>query len=75
VAYNRTENRPRVIRDGVERDWAREVAIWAAAPGSSSPISLGRRKGELRIQAGGRVFTSSVDDEGHVSVRSDEAPR
>lgn len=66
---------PRVWRDGVEVERGPETwALWRAAPGSRSPVSLGWKTGRLRVAAGGRVFEAELDRRGAYRF-SDSAAR
>ena len=51
--------RPVVFRDGREHDWKSHWPLWA---GDRSPISLGWKTGDLRVDAGGQSFRGTLRD-------------
>lgn len=68
LEYNRENDLPRVLRDGIARDWAAEKDVYAPV-GAEAPIQQEWMSGRLRVTAGKWVFESSVDVEGQVSFR------
>ena len=66
VDHNKTDDLPLVHRDGIERKWADEIAVYAPQNGGTL-VSQDWGGGTLRAQAGGRVFTSSVTPDGKVA--------
>jgi len=70
--HNSTNDLPSVIRDGKTRDWAGEFDLYKPvhAPG---PISLGWKKGVLRIEAGGKIFEETLSAEGKATFSEKDA--
>jgi hypothetical protein len=60
LTHNAQNERPILVRNGVEHDWSEHFALYKPSDGNA-PISLGWKAGELRVEAGGMVFESSVD--------------
>ncbi len=60
----------KVLRNGIERDWNKDWDLWQSADGGDSPITLGWKKGTLRVSAGGRVFEGTMKD-GKYSFKND----
>jgi hypothetical protein len=65
VRYTGAGNMPILSLDGKPRDWS-DTAYWAS-PNPEEPISMARRSGRLKVEAGGAVFECSVSREGSVS--------
>ena len=65
VTHNAESDLPIVVRDGQKRDWDRYDLYRSV--GASSPMSLGWKKGTLRIEAGGHVFEQTVTPGGKVT--------
>jgi len=53
---------PTVFRNGVEHDWKKHWALYAAGDGKNSPITLGWMEGVLNVTAGGKSFTGTLKD-------------
>ncbi|MEX1015802.1 MAG: hypothetical protein WDZ31_03570 [Phycisphaeraceae bacterium] len=66
VTFNPDHDLPRVARDGEVIDWQDRLDLYATAPGSPnpSPVTLGWRAGRLRVEAGGRAFEGTFDEDG-----------
>ncbi|MFP4192499.1 MAG: hypothetical protein ACLFU6_10555 [Candidatus Hydrogenedentota bacterium] len=66
LTFNQEHDLPDVVRDGETVDWRERLDLYATAPESPnrSPIELGWREGELRIEAGGEVFEGRFDKDG-----------
>jgi hypothetical protein len=61
---------PKVYRDGKERDFGPDSwAMWRAADGGASPLSLGWKKGVLRVEAGGKTFDAEFTRDGRYTFR------
>lgn len=69
MGYNAAGELPIVVRDGKARDWMNETDLYKTvdAPAGAGLVSLSRRDGTLRIEAGGQVFTQTVTPEGKVT--------
>lgn len=65
VDFNKTDDLPLVARDGVERKWTQETAVYA--PRQGALVSQDWGGGTLRAQAGGHVYQASVSREGEVT--------
>ena len=52
---------PEVKRDGKAHDWSNHRALWQAGSTKSAPVSLGWKEGRLRVSAGGRHFSGTMD--------------
>ncbi len=63
VTHNAQDERPTVARDGVAVDWDKLQAVWQ--PVSGPPvIAQNRFTGKLRVEAGGRIFEATLNEEG-----------
>ncbi len=60
LTHNAQNERPILVRNGVEHDWSEHFNLYEPLDGNA-PISLGWKTGELRVEAGGAVFETSVD--------------
>lgn len=65
VTYNKETDFPQVVRDGIARQWDKEFDLYKPI-GSTAPVSLGWKKGTLRVEAGGEVFTQTLDEQRQV---------
>jgi hypothetical protein len=59
LTHNSLTLLPTVERNGTPHNWLSHRDLYAS-PDDSSPISLGWKQGNLRVEAGGKVFESSV---------------
>lgn len=65
VTYNKDTDLPQVVRNGVARQWDKEFDLYKPI-GSTAPVSLGWKKGTLRVEASGEVFTQTLDEQRQV---------
>ncbi len=61
LTYNPDDNRPIVIRHGVEHDLLSHLALYQPTEGDA-PITLGWKEGTLRVEAGGHVFETRASE-------------
>ena len=68
VDHNSTDDLPLVHRNGIERKWSEENAVYAARDATNKPIAapVSQQWGgdQLRVEAGGVVFQSGFNAEG-----------
>lgn len=72
LTYNKENDLPTVQRDSVKRNWYNEMDVYKPATGIA-PIYSPWQKGTLRVEAGGKVFTSQVTPEGKVTFSNETA--
>ncbi|HYG73987.1 MAG TPA: hypothetical protein VEK08_03185 [Planctomycetota bacterium] len=65
--HNTENDLPILARDGAAVDWTKRWDLYKPADGAG-PVSLGWQQGTLRVEAGGKVFTSTVTAEGRVPL-------
>lgn len=63
---------PKVWRNGKSHDWLEHWALYQPVDGGTAPISLGWKKGTLRVEAGRKFFTCSVNQDGKVTFENGE---
>lgn len=68
-AYNAASDLPIMSCDGKPREWSKELDIYRPLD-AKGPVSLGCKTGELRVEAGGKVFTCTVSAEGKVTFEN-----
>jgi hypothetical protein len=62
---------PRVFRDGQERVFDESTwALWQPSDGGKPPISLGWKKGQLHVEAGGATFQATYTPDGKYTFES-----
>ena len=66
LAHNKENDLPQVWRGGKPRDWSQEFDLYRPVEGTG-PVSLGWKKGELRVEAGGKVFQGTLTADGKYS--------
>ncbi len=78
VEHNAKNDLPLVLRDGSPRDWTTEFDLYRPVPlpgdqkaaETTGPISLGWQQGTLRVEAGGKKFTSTVTLDGKATFEN-----
>ena len=68
VTFNRQNDLPQVTRDGIARDWNKQLAMYQPVD-SDGPVVQGWKTGSLTIKAAGHTFVESVDKDGKVTFK------
>jgi hypothetical protein len=62
LTYNPTDDRPRLVRNGVEHHWSQQLALYQPTTGNT-PITLGWKQGKLQIQTESDRFTTTFSSD------------
>lgn len=76
IDHNQNDDLPLVHRNGVERKWNEEIAVYQSRGADNkpqiAPVSQDWNGGKLRVEADGVVFQSSVSSGGKVEWKSEK---
>ncbi|MEM8778605.1 MAG: hypothetical protein AAGF26_06985 [Cyanobacteria bacterium P01_G01_bin.49] len=66
--YNKENLLPEIVRNGNLHQWLEEADLYNSQTEDNSPISLGYKKGKLKIKAGGHEFETEVTEKRKVKI-------